>query len=83
MIWHVGDGSTIKIWKDPWLPILNDTRIHTASSNNNLGLTVDNLILQNPKRWNVDLLQTLFEERDINAIQQIPLSMRNISDHIG
>ncbi|KAH7661012.1 hypothetical protein IHE45_15G034600 [Dioscorea alata] len=83
MIWRVGNGSTIQAWNDPWLPIPHEHRIQTQPPPGIANIKVEELILQDPKRWNSDLLHVLFEDRDVNAIMQIPLSIRDIPDHIG
>lgn len=27
---RIGDGSNVKVWGDPWLPILGDMKVHLA-----------------------------------------------------
>lgn len=86
MTWHIEDGSTISIWQDPWLPIPNAAKLHAPPPPhipNATNIRLADLILPTPKRLNAELLQMVFEDRDVKAILQIPKSIRKISYHIG
>lgn len=66
--WTVGDGDKISIVRDPWMPNMPSPEIVI---NNNQGeelKRVSDLILQNPRRWNEELIQEVF---DSNTAQQI------------
>lgn len=58
-------------------------QLHLGSYHRAEDTRVDKLILQDQLRWNIDLLRVLFEENDVNAILQIPLSIRDMPDYIG
>ncbi|CAH9093766.1 unnamed protein product [Cuscuta europaea] len=67
--WRVGDGKSIKIWEDPWLPDRENPRV---ISDVGLGLeqtVVANLMDESGKAWDMDVLRDLFDSRDVGLIQ--------------
>lgn len=70
----MGDGRSIKVWKDRWLP----TPItHTVQSHPRV--LVDNAMITaliNPERrcWNVELIKEVFTVDEARVIENIPLS---------
>lgn len=69
---RVGNGASITILEDPWLPDNDNPFIQT----NQIGLrdkTISSLMVTGENRWDVDLLNDMFEERDIDLILSIPL----------
>ena len=75
--WRVGDGLSIRIWGDSWLPRENlfkvlspiPARVHPS-------FTVRSLMVDNSGlRWNSSLLQSWFMEEEVRLILGIPLSM--------
>jgi len=47
MIWHVGNGSSIHVWQDPWHHIPHAPRIHTLPPARAEDIRVDKLIQHN------------------------------------
>lgn len=79
--WRIGDGSRVRLWKDPWLPgmflltIPSDTLgvdPHTA--------TVNLLIDSSSSYCNLNALHSLFDPCTAAAIQKIPLSQSPYPD---
>ncbi|XP_021755531.1 uncharacterized protein LOC110720803 [Chenopodium quinoa] len=78
LIWRVGDGSKIRIFEVPWLA---DDNGRFAISPTVEGIsTVKDLIDENTREWNYELLSTSFVERDVKCILAIPLSPRGRED---
>jgi hypothetical protein len=74
LVWRVGNGESINIWGDRWLP----TPItYTVQSPHVLSLQenrVQTLIDRDSKCWNVPLLQATFNLEEARVIASIPLS---------
>ncbi|XP_056842959.1 uncharacterized protein LOC130495566 [Raphanus sativus] len=83
LIKRVGSGSTISVWNDPWLP---STRPRPANKNHHNqfpDLTVDSLINENSRTWNIQTIQSLVDPEDVKIILSIPLSRSMITDRDG
>lgn len=59
VVWRVGDGSSIKIWEDPWLP-REHTRRPFMPCGNCLLKRVEELIDPILGTWDETLVQDLF-----------------------
>lgn len=72
--WEVGDGNSIEIWKDYWLPNRNSSLDASFASSNMK--TVNQLIVQDSGKWNVYILNALFDTDTVSGICniRIPLS---------
>ena len=72
--WHVGDGRTIRVFADKWLPGNNGSRI--LSPNNSLPSTsmVSGLIDHDSRDWNYHLIDASFAPVEASLIKAIPLS---------
>ncbi|XP_026451472.1 uncharacterized protein LOC113351752 [Papaver somniferum] len=60
VLWSIGDGSSVKIWSDPWVP-----KIQGFKPSNPLQLPVNisrvcDLIIHNERKWNESLIHQLF-----------------------
>uniref|UniRef100_A0A2N9FYX5 Reverse transcriptase domain-containing protein n=1 Tax=Fagus sylvatica TaxID=28930 RepID=A0A2N9FYX5_FAGSY len=62
MRWHVGNGQRIWIWHDPWLPLVGSCMVQSTSVGLNLNATVLDLLLEEPRRWNENLIRENFLE---------------------
>lgn len=71
LIWLVGDGSKINIFTDPWLTDELGRFVQTPICEEiNL---ISDLVDQDLKEWNFNLISSLFNERDVSCIMAIPL----------
>lgn len=70
---RVGNGQTINILEDPWLPVEDNAYIHTRSETLQ-GHVVSSLMESTHIRWEEDLILDVFERRDANIILSIPLN---------
>ncbi|KAL8133670.1 hypothetical protein AgCh_008927 [Apium graveolens] len=69
---RVGNGTTVDIEHDPWLPCEMDPYIHTHHQTLQ-GNKVVSLLAMDQNTWDVDLINDLFIERDANLILSIPV----------
>jgi hypothetical protein len=63
-IWRVGNGESINIWMDPWIPCSHDRRV-TTSMDGAVYTKVSDLISPVDGLWDVQLLGNLFNNVDI------------------
>ena len=82
LVWRVGTGENIRIWKDSWLmgspcpKILSAPRVLEANA------TVGELINQEQGCWNSMLIDQIFSPSEAEIIKQIPLSSRRPQDKL-
>jgi hypothetical protein len=70
LIWRVGNGTCINIWRDPWLPVGDTRRPRSLRGRSPISLVAD---LLNPITgdWDVDIVSSLFQPEDVKAILSI------------
>lgn len=78
----VGNGASIDIWKDQWLHNQNGFRVLTHNPRVDNVERVQDLIIDNPQRWNKDLIEHIFLPFEGTIIQQIPLTFSKSQDSI-
>ncbi|KAM1884835.1 hypothetical protein ACFX14_037585 [Malus domestica] len=79
--WQVGDGSSIKIWRDNWLP--KDIFFHVLSPpavDWSMDSIMDNLFVTGLPQWHVALVKELFSQEETDLILSILLSFRSTLD---
>jgi hypothetical protein len=72
LIKRVGDGSSINVWDDPWIPshIKKTPVVRLADSE---VIKVSELICSDSGQWNMEKINENFVEPDISAICSIPI----------
>jgi hypothetical protein len=80
LIWKVGNGTKIQIWKDRWLPNPTNFRINSPLLLLDPDATVSELLEKNTKWWNNQLLISIFSPEEVQMILSIPPSCTNIQD---
>jgi hypothetical protein len=73
-IWRVGDGKSIKIWEDCWLPTPTTFKIQSPQKHLPINTCVFDLIDQTTRRWNVAFITEEFKQEEAEVIMNIPLS---------
>lgn len=66
--WKVGDGRSINVWRDKWLPVTPG-----GQQDENSGLLVRDLIDEDRNWWNEELIDMVFDRRTATAIKRIQL----------
>jgi hypothetical protein len=69
LIWRVGNGKQIKIWRDSWIPRVAYGKILTPKGNRQIR-RVSELLAENGD-WNSQLINTIFLPVDADAILKI------------
>ncbi|XP_038701871.1 uncharacterized mitochondrial protein AtMg00310-like [Tripterygium wilfordii] len=80
--WRVGDGLSIGIWEDTWLPNINGGRILSNPHTLHPRAKVWELMDFTYGGWNVNLLNFLFHPIEVADILKIPLSLRWPKDEV-
>lgn len=80
MRWRVGNGESIKVWSDPWIPRTQTRKIISPRGEANEAIEVGALINPITKMWNEELLSTLFLPFEVERILNIPISHRMPED---
>jgi ribonuclease HI len=74
LIWRVGNGESINIWNDPWIPNAATRRPCTPKGRNIL-TRVSDLIDPVTGTWDEVLVRDIFWEMDAKLILSIPVRM--------
>ncbi|KAL8089862.1 hypothetical protein AgCh_039356 [Apium graveolens] len=77
---RIGDGASTKVWKMSWLPCEENGCVSTAVIPELQDNNVQHLMHTNTNTWDSDLLAELFDDRDCQLIQRVPISLGQRSD---
>jgi hypothetical protein len=80
LVWRVGNGKSIRIWKDRWFKSPTTYKIISPPKILDPNSTVSALIEENTKWWNLGLLHQLFSSDEVKSIQALPISETNQED---
>jgi hypothetical protein len=72
IIWRIGNGSSVNIWSDPWLP-RGVTRRPATPKGRSLLSRVSDLIDPNTGAWDEQLVYDTFWSDDAETIMAIPI----------
>lgn len=78
----VGNGKSINIWTDPWVPYIPGFKVRPKNSDviNISPFCVDELIDPVGKCWNLEVLKMLFNDDVINEILLIEIPAHDVPD---
>jgi len=74
LVWRIGDGNSVKIWGDRWLPTPTSFSVQSCPRILDVSSHVAVLIDQEQRSWKLPLLQEVFMEEEAKIIANIPLS---------
>lgn len=80
--WRIGDGNLVRIWKDKWLCCSDHKKLLTPFPTDQELQLVSDLIIQERRSWNQDLLVNHFLPIDILSINSIPLLRRPLANSL-
>jgi hypothetical protein len=80
--WGLGNGAKIKIMMDPWIPDVKPYMLRPLAPIPQ-EQTVDSLILEDTKTWDVELVRTIFDEAIADRILQLPISRHGGEDFVS
>jgi hypothetical protein len=79
--WSVGDGNSIKVLTDSWIPNVRPGEVQTLAPIPE-GATVAFLLSEDRRSWDVEVVCSIFVEDVANQIIQIPISRRGGIDFL-
>ncbi|MBA0635553.1 hypothetical protein Godav_025402 [Gossypium davidsonii] len=79
ILWRVGNGASINIWNDPWLPGRENNRIPVNEIKPPWS-TVIQLMNEVDSTWNRELIHNLVDDDTANRILAIPISESRLED---
>lgn len=80
--WVVGNGESIRVWKDNWIKSKPATTPIGSETTSNPQFRVCELFAYNTKEWNIHLVRSLFNEDDADYILRIRPSTFSNPDQI-
>lgn len=72
--WRVGDGNSIHVWYDKWLPRLYTFQPITVPPAQVRDMVVGDLINADNASWKVELIRDIFRKEDANLIFSMRLA---------
>lgn len=82
IIWRIGCGTQVRIWRDPWIPWELSLRVTTRQGRCRLKW-VSQLLDQDGRDWDFHKLADIFNMADVEAISNIKLPQRHVEDFLA
>jgi hypothetical protein len=79
-MWRVGNGESIKIWEDRWIPKPTLYTIQTPVRVLNGAAKVSSLLYTVTNWWKVDLIHSIFNEEEASTICSVVLCPQRRKD---
>lgn len=76
----IGNGESTMVWSVPWLPDEENGYVSTTAYSQLNSARVSNLMMVGERRWDTELIDDVFNERDGELIKRIPLSIHVDAD---
>lgn len=74
----IGDSENTLVWRDPWLPDEENGYVRMVEFNQLSNTKVSNLMMSGERKWDIELLDDLFDVRTSDLVKRISLST-----HVG
>jgi hypothetical protein len=82
LIWRVGDGNSIKVWQDPWLPVPSTFKVQSPVTVLPRDSYVRDLIDSDTGWWKIALVHEIFLPEEAVLICGIPICPRRQGDRL-
>jgi hypothetical protein len=76
IIWRVGNGNRIRVWKDRWLPSYHSNKVQAPINLLHEDATVSELINPEINWWNIPVVEQIFPQEVADQICGIAISPR-------
>lgn len=77
---RIGDGTSTRVWQIPWLPSHENGCLTTPMLYELQDIQVEGLMDTENDKWDQDILNDLFNVRDRELINQVPIPIRKRRD---
>ena len=74
--WRVGNGESIRVWADKWLPTSSTYTVISPRVFLQANTRVSKLIEASTTSWKTSIVDALFLSHEVETIKSIPLSSR-------
>jgi len=74
VVWSVGNGDSIRIWEDPWVP-QGATKKPITPRRGNILTRVSELINPLTEDWDDEMVRAIFWEEDAQKILTVPVHL--------
>jgi hypothetical protein len=81
LIWHIGNGQSIRIWRDQWIP--RPVSYKPVSAKRRCRLRFVSELIDQHGEWKEDLLNQYFIPMDVVEILKFKPSPRLLPDHLA
>jgi hypothetical protein len=81
-IWRVGNGESINIWNDSWIPASPSRKVISVRRASLL-TRVSELISPITGQWDLQLLSDIFSAVDMGRILEIPINSQGFEDFVA
>ncbi|XP_042958049.1 uncharacterized protein LOC122293560 [Carya illinoinensis] len=81
--WKIGNGNSVRIWSDCWLPTPTSFKVQSPPKTLNIDATVNLLIDQDTLSWNLPLIQSIFFPKEAAIISKLHVSPCNNNDRLS
>ena len=78
--WEVGNGDSIKIWMDKWIPTPSTYKVVSPLVGLPLEARVSELVDPNSRMWRIELVRHIFLPHEADEICSIALSFKLLED---
>ncbi|CAN1757082.1 Putative ribonuclease H protein At1g65750 [Linum perenne] len=80
--WRIGNGTNIRVWDDNWLRDDDNLGITTDRDDTLHGLKVCDLLIPGTVEWDKELIEAVFNQRDMIEIFKVPLGVGGLQDQL-
>lgn len=80
--WKVGNGCSIRVWEDNWLPGDQWKKPFTPKPEGCMVQKAKNLLHTGKEGWNEELIQQIFSKEEAQLILSIPVSIMRGKDRL-
>lgn len=81
--WQIGDGETVKVWNDNWIPNMEIRKpTPKAILPGCASSLVCDLIGREDSMWNLSIYEHLLKEKDMSLIRAIPFYLLDSLNHL-
>lgn len=80
---QIGDGNSVSLWIDPWLPLPYSFKPYSSPMEGTFLWKVRDVIDHENHEWLYPMIIELFSAADVDIIMKIPLSNRSTQDRLA
>ena len=76
-VWRIGDGQSVDIWEDSWLPRKHSLRVLSPRPEALIGAKVSSLLDPVQKQWKSEVMENMLLSFEVETIRTIPVSHKS------